>query len=366
MTLAEAVRARLHPEERDGGIEAALSFLASELDVGRVSLHEVDPESGDFRVVGGGGEDILAAGTELPLETSTQVLVPANGDVFRRFSFAEDESFDRSLDQLVWDMGFRSGCSVPLYIGSRPAAAMCLSAHQSELECDPLIDALNEVSGEITLALHAMRSRDAERIVVCNDDTLVAEGIARVIEHALAAEIEICATPDQALQRCGAGGVPTQALICDNVFGGERLDRFLGSLRSAGFGGLAMVVASNDSPFSRSLAAESGAAGYVARSAGQAAIVEAIRNLAAGRPTGVEPRPGGPDARVTPQESKVLALLERGLRFKQIALELGITESTAKGYARNLFAKLNAHSRGEAVYQARQQGVLPLLFDPSV
>jgi DNA-binding NarL/FixJ family response regulator len=366
MTLSEAVGACLRPDAKGGGIEAALTLLARELNVARVSLHAVDPASGAFRVIGGGGDEILAPGTELPLETSTQVRVPAGGDVFRRLSFAEDESFDRSLDQLVCEMGFRSGCSVPLFIGSRPAGALCISSRDAHLDCDPLIDALNDVSAEITLALHAARSGGAARIVVCFDDLLVAEGIARVIEHALAAEIQICATREEAIERCAPDAWSTGTLVCDSAFGGERLDRFLTSLRSAGYGGPAMVVASNDSPLHRTLAERSRVAGYVPRSAGQAAIVAAIRNLVAGRPSGVEPSGDGDGPQLTPQESKVLLALERGLRFKQIALELAITESTAKGYARNLFAKLNAHSRAEAVYQARRQGVLELARDPSV
>jgi DNA-binding NarL/FixJ family response regulator len=313
-------------------------------------------------VIGGGGEEILASGTELPLETSTQVLVPARGEIFRRSSFAEDESFDRSLDHLVRDMGFRSGCSVPLLIGNRPTGALCISSRKPALECDPLIDALGEVSHELTLALHALSSGDAARVLVCYDDMLVAEGIARIIEHALAAEIDICATPEEALERYESAAWPDETLVCDSVFGGSRLDRFLDSMRAAGYSGPAMVVASRDSPYSRTLAVQSGAAGYVARSAPHAEIVKAIRSVTAGTPSGVAPSNESSGAHLSRQESNVLALLERGLRFKQIARELGITEATAKGYARNLFAKLNAHSRAEAVYEARRQGML----DPSV
>ena len=54
----------------------------------------------------------------------------------------------------------------------------------------------------------------------------------------------------------------------------------------------------------------------------------------------------------------MLPLLESGLRFKQIARELAISEPTAKGYARDMFRKLGVSSRAEAVFEARRQGLL--------
>ena len=52
--------------------------------------------------------------------------------------------------------------------------------------------------------------------------------------------------------------------------------------------------------------------------------------------------------------------LEEGLRFKQIARRLGISEATAKTHARNLFRKLDATSRAEAVHAARERGLFGL------
>lgn len=68
-----------------------------------------------------------------------------------------------------------------------------------------------------------------------------------------------------------------------------------------------------------------------------------------------------PDAEgvaLTARERELLDGLEEGLRFKQIARRLGISEATAKTHARNLFRKLDATSRGEAVHAARERGVL--------
>jgi DNA-binding CsgD family transcriptional regulator len=60
----------------------------------------------------------------------------------------------------------------------------------------------------------------------------------------------------------------------------------------------------------------------------------------------------------SPREREVLDALEEGLRFKQIALALGISEATAKTHGRHLFRKLDVTSRAEAVHVARLRGLL--------
>jgi DNA-binding CsgD family transcriptional regulator len=61
---------------------------------------------------------------------------------------------------------------------------------------------------------------------------------------------------------------------------------------------------------------------------------------------------------LTAREQELLACLEEGLRFKQAARRLGISEATAKTHARHLFRKLDATSRAEAVHAARVRGLL--------
>jgi two-component system response regulator DevR len=328
-------------------------------DADRISLHAVDPIRRSFRVIAGAGADLLANGTELPLNTSTQVMVPADGRVFRSPLFGED--FDRVLDRLVYDMGFRSGCSVPLLDSGRVVGALCVSSRVRDLSCDPVAAALELASVSIGAAVAAQTATDALRVLVCHEDALVAEGMARILEHALAVEAKVCTTPEDAQRHCEVAGRRLDSIVCDSFFCDGRVHSFLRELRIAGTSAPALVVASSDSPLGRSLALRSGAAAYAARSDGPTAIVEAVRNLAAGQTSGLAAPPDGPEEHLTPQEARVLLALERGLRFKQIALDMGIGETTAKGYARNLFAKLGVHSRGEAVYEAGRLGMLEFL-----
>jgi DNA-binding NarL/FixJ family response regulator len=61
---------------------------------------------------------------------------------------------------------------------------------------------------------------------------------------------------------------------------------------------------------------------------------------------------------LTPREHEVLALVADGLRNRDIARELGITEHTVKFHLSAVFGKLGAASRTEAVRRGLQLGLI--------
>ena len=58
------------------------------------------------------------------------------------------------------------------------------------------------------------------------------------------------------------------------------------------------------------------------------------------------------------REHEVLRLIEKGLTYDEIAQVLGITWHTVTGYLRRVYRKLEVKSRSEAVFEARQRGLL--------
>ncbi|MDA1003819.1 MAG: response regulator transcription factor [Chloroflexi bacterium] len=68
----------------------------------------------------------------------------------------------------------------------------------------------------------------------------------------------------------------------------------------------------------------------------------------------------GPAASLTDRELDVLRLVASGLPNKGIALTLGISEHTVKFHLGSVLAKLDAHSRTEAVTIAARTGLLAL------
>jgi len=62
---------------------------------------------------------------------------------------------------------------------------------------------------------------------------------------------------------------------------------------------------------------------------------------------------------VTPRELEILTLIAQGLSNREIAEKLFVSENTVKTHSANLFSKLNARRRTQAVQIAKEAGVLP-------
>ena len=78
----------------------------------------------------------------------------------------------------------------------------------------------------------------------------------------------------------------------------------------------------------------------------QGATREAVAPLAASPTSFVEP--------LTKRESRVLALLATDSSPYEIVRQLGISSTTIRTHVRNIYPKLGAHSRYEAVQRARE------------
>ena len=94
------------------------------------------------------------------------------------------------------------------------------------------------------------------------------------------------------------------------------------------------------------------------RTAHAALIAQILDLLAGNRPA---PPPAGPRAPVEPltrSEIRVLRYLPTHLTAPEIAAELSVSTTTVKTHLRNVYAKLGAHSRAEAVESARALGLL--------
>lgn len=63
---------------------------------------------------------------------------------------------------------------------------------------------------------------------------------------------------------------------------------------------------------------------------------------------------------LTPREHDVLVLVADGLRNREVAERLGITEHTVKFHLAAIFGKLGASSRTEAVRRGLQLGIIHL------
>jgi DNA-binding NarL/FixJ family response regulator len=129
--------------------------------------------------------------------------------------------------------------------------------------------------------------------------------------------------------------------------------------------GILLLTAFDDPPYIRA-ALEAGANGYVLKSSQADEIVEAVRAVHEGKQVldsrlpepPATPVPGEPSAKLTERECAVLALAARGLTNKAIGFQLSISDRTVQGHLANIYEKLSAASRTEAVTRAVALGLI--------
>jgi DNA-binding NarL/FixJ family response regulator len=120
-----------------------------------------------------------------------------------------------------------------------------------------------------------------------------------------------------------------------------------------------------------------GATGYILKDAFPSDITATVRDLVAGHSpisasiarfivrrtqTSVEPA-RGPEidtAKLTPREIDILWGIAKGFSYAEIATNLGMSRQTVPGHIKSIYRKLEVHTRGEAVFEAVQQGLIKL------
>jgi len=126
------------------------------------------------------------------------------------------------------------------------------------------------------------------------------------------------------------------------------------------------VVEDHDLIF-RSLAA--GATGYLLKKTPPAKLLEAIRELSAGgAPMSGQiarkvvaafrqhPSADPPSQKLSPVEQAVLQRLARGLLYKEVAEEMGLSTSTVRTHVWHIYRKLQVHNRTEAILKGVSRG----------
>lgn len=120
---------------------------------------------------------------------------------------------------------------------------------------------------------------------------------------------------------------------------------------------------------------EAGATGYLLKEASAVDIVAQVRLLVSGgspispaiarrllrrlgAPREAPPVPGGEGITLSPQEQSVLAYSAKGYSYEEIARLMGLSRHTIETYVKRIYGKLHVHSKTEAVFEARQMGLV--------
>ena len=132
---------------------------------------------------------------------------------------------------------------------------------------------------------------------------------------------------------------------------------------------IALTVYDNDDNIFNALCA--GASGYLLKNTPPARLLESLREVATGgSPMSPEIArrvvhlfrqfrpPERASYRLTPQESELLKLLVDGHHYKTAAHALGISTNTVAFHLKNIYTKLQVHSKSEAVAKALRERLM--------
>ncbi len=122
-----------------------------------------------------------------------------------------------------------------------------------------------------------------------------------------------------------------------------------------------VLVSDRSDDVSIGRASQLGAAGFLLKTSSCPDIVKALAAIVRGKKWMSPPLPlndnGGEIeavATLSPAQFRILIGLQRGLRNKQIAFEMGVTEKTVKAYTTTMYRKLGVSSRTQALILARK------------
>lgn len=200
------------------------------------------------------------------------------------------------------------------------------------------------------------------RVLVVDDHPIMRIGIAAIIQ----------ATPDMTtVAQAGSGeeaielyekhlpDITLMDLRLPGISGVETIRTVMARHKDARF--VVLTTYEGDEDIHQALAA--GARSYIIKGMPHDALVSALRRVHAGGrflppPVSRALSTRVPNCDLSAREREVLDLIVRGKSNKEIATELGITESTVKSHVSVILMRLNVSDRTQAVVTALQRGLV--------
>ncbi len=211
------------------------------------------------------------------------------------------------------------------------------------------------------------------RVVVIEDLREVRDGLARLFDRRGEHEGFLCAGSFRTMEEALAGMDAARPDVILTDIGLPGMDGITGTrelrARFPHVPIVALTVYDDDANVFNALCA--GASGYLLKNMVPDRLIESVREVArGGAPMSPEVarrvlaifREFRPSPRasygLTPQETELLKLMIEGHHYKTAAAELGITTSTVSFHLKNIYEKLQVHSKTEAVAKALRERLI--------
>ena len=213
-------------------------------------------------------------------------------------------------------------------------------------------------------------SSDLIRVLLADDHIVVRAGIRAFLEQS--GDIQVVAEASggkeaAALLEQTAVDVAVLDIQMPNMSGIEVTRRVRAERKAVG---ILILTAYDDAPYIQAVL-QAGANGYVLKTATPQEIVQGVRDVFQGKSVidaalaqklfnRLSAAPdSAPVEALTERELQILSLTGKGFTNKAIGAQLGISDRTVQNHLANIFQKLNAESRTEAVMRAVSLGLIP-------
>ncbi|ACZ40641.1 response regulator transcription factor [Sphaerobacter thermophilus] len=208
------------------------------------------------------------------------------------------------------------------------------------------------------------------RILVVDDHPVVREGLVAILEaQEDLTVVGEAGDGDQAVQQYR--DLKPDVVLMDLAMPGTDGVQAIQEIKRIDPNARVVVLTAYDTDERILQAVQAGASGYLLKGAPREDIFRAVRVVYRGGSL-LEPVVAGKllnrmgdllrgepvEEELTARELDVLTLMARGLRNKEIAYELSITERTVKFHANAIYRKLDVSGRTEAVSKAIQRGLV--------
>jgi DNA-binding NarL/FixJ family response regulator len=208
---------------------------------------------------------------------------------------------------------------------------------------------------------------DKIRILLADDHAIVRAGIRQFLEAAGDIEVVAEAEDGEQAKEMMQAEHPDVAVLDIQMPKATGIEVTRWAKSNTKGTGILILTAYDDDPYVMAVL-QAGANGYVLKTAAPDDIIQAVRDVHAGKSV-LDPSVTGalmaqifhkpetqPVEQLTEREMEVLHLVAKGYTNKAIGVQLGISDRTVQGHLAHIFDKLQAASRTEAVMRAVSLG----------
>ena len=205
------------------------------------------------------------------------------------------------------------------------------------------------------------------RILLADDHAIVRAGIRQFLESAGDIEVVAEAGDGEQAKSLIQAERPDVAVLDIQMPKATGIEVTRWAKANAQGVGILVLTAYDDDPYVMAVL-QAGANGYVLKTASPDDIIQAVRDVHAGKSV-LDPSVTGalmaqifhksesqPVEQLTEREMEVLHLVAKGYTNKAIGVQLSISDRTVQGHLAHIFDKLQAASRTEAVMRAVSLG----------